>query len=221
MNESPVPPAQPPPPLSGLNPAADDPEVKGAERKALWALILAIAGLVVCGVPLIPALILANQALAVLTRPGIESGSRGIASAARIVAILGIAVLLLSAISAFVWFGRVVGPRPPPVPPPTATPAPMPPPSQPPLRRQPSPPPDTPGPGSVDEDSEVKGAEQKGIGGPILASASFAICTLSATPASIPADRVRRVRDRPDVQPNSPRVASAAKVAAISCPKGP
>lgn len=168
MNQPPLPPAQPPSPLSGLGPAAGDPEVKSAERKALWALILAIVGLVVCGVLLIPAWILANQALAVLDRPGVQSGSRGTASSARTVAIFGIAVLVLSAVSAFVW-GRVVGLPPHPVPPPTATPAPMPPPSQPPPRAVPPipapapppiqpPPPDTSFPGSVDEDPEVKGA---------------------------------------------------------------
>jgi len=156
MSQPPLPPAQPPPPLSGLGPAAGDPEVRSAERKALWALVLALAGLVVCGVPLIPALILANQALAVLGRSGIESGSRGMASAARIVAILGIAVLVLSAIGASVWFGTVVGLPPRPVPPPTATPVPMPPPIQPP------PPPSPPGPHSADEDPETKGARGDG-----------------------------------------------------------
>jgi hypothetical protein len=75
-----------------------DPEVQGAESKALWALILAIADFVICGILCIPALILANQALAVLDRPGVQSGSRGMASAARVLAIIGIVLLVLGAV---------------------------------------------------------------------------------------------------------------------------
>jgi len=82
----------------------EDPEVKGAESKALWALILAIADFVICGILCIPALILANQALAILDRPGVQSGSRGMASAARVLAIIGIVLLVLGVVVMIVMF---------------------------------------------------------------------------------------------------------------------
>jgi len=73
-----------------------DAEVKSAEQKALWGLILGIANFVCCNLLFIGALILGNQALAVLDRPGVQSGSRGMANAARILGFIGIPWLLIS-----------------------------------------------------------------------------------------------------------------------------
>jgi hypothetical protein len=87
----------------------DNEEVKGAETKALWALILAIADFVICGILCIPALILANQALAVLDRPGVQSTSRGMASAAKVMAIIGIVLLILGVIGGIIWVIFVAG----------------------------------------------------------------------------------------------------------------
>ena len=88
---------------------AEDPEVKGAEQKALWGLILAIASFVICNVLCIPAFILANDALRVLDRPEVHSGSRGLASAAKIVAIIGIVFLALGAVFMILWFIMLFG----------------------------------------------------------------------------------------------------------------
>ena len=75
-----------------------DPEVRSAEQKALIGLILGICNFVVCGFLCIPALILGNQALAVIDRPGVTSNSRGMAVAARVLGIIGIVLLAIAAI---------------------------------------------------------------------------------------------------------------------------
>jgi hypothetical protein len=73
-----------------------DAEVRGAEQKALIGLILGILNFIVgCAVLCIPALILGNQALAVLDRPGVQSNARGQAVAARVLGIVGIILLVL------------------------------------------------------------------------------------------------------------------------------
>jgi hypothetical protein len=83
---------------------AGDPEVKGAEQKAMIGMILGICNFVLCCVILfIPALILGNQALAVLDRPGVTSGSRGIAVAARVLGIIGIFWFLLCVIGTILY----------------------------------------------------------------------------------------------------------------------
>jgi len=84
-------------------------EVKGAEQQALWGLILGIANFVCCNLLFIGALILGNRALAVLDRPGVESGSRGQANAARILGIIGIFWLILSIIGGIIWGVVVAG----------------------------------------------------------------------------------------------------------------
>jgi len=61
-----------------------------------------IAGFIFCGLLYIPSLILANQALAVLDHPEVESGSRGVASAAKWLAIVGLVLLVLGTV---VWTG--------------------------------------------------------------------------------------------------------------------
>jgi hypothetical protein len=86
-----------------------DAEVKAAEQKALWGLILGIANFVCCPFLFIVALVLGNQALAVLDRPGVQSGSRGMANAARILGFIGIGWLILSIIGWIVWFVVVAG----------------------------------------------------------------------------------------------------------------
>jgi hypothetical protein len=76
-----------------------DPEVQSANTKALIGLILGIANFVLgCGILCIPALILGNQALAVLDRPGVPQDSRGLAVGARVLGIIGIALLIIGAI---------------------------------------------------------------------------------------------------------------------------
>jgi hypothetical protein len=80
-----------------------DAEVKAAEQKALWGLILGIANFVCCNLLFIGALILGNQALAVLDRPGVQSGSRGMANAARILGFIGIGYLILSIIGGIIY----------------------------------------------------------------------------------------------------------------------
>jgi hypothetical protein len=79
-------------------------EVSSAEQKALWALVSAIAGFVICGLLYVPALILANQALAVLDLPEVESGSRGMAIAAKWIAIVGLVLIVLGMI---VWIAMM------------------------------------------------------------------------------------------------------------------
>jgi len=86
-----------------------DAEVKSAEQKALWGLILGIANFVCCNLLFIGALIMGNQALAVLDRPGVQSGSRGMANAARILGIVGIFYLVLCIIGGIIWAVVVAG----------------------------------------------------------------------------------------------------------------
>jgi hypothetical protein len=92
--QPPGPPSAPPPGMAPLG--GRDAEVQGAEQKALIGLILGILNFVVgCAILCIPALILGNQALAVLDRPGVQSNARGQAVAARVLGIIGIIVLAL------------------------------------------------------------------------------------------------------------------------------
>ena len=99
------PPATPPPtPTPGAAGPAEDPEIKSAETKALWGLILGIGNFLICNLLWIPALIMGNQALAVLDRPGVESSSRGYASAARVLGIIGIIWMILSIVGMILWF---------------------------------------------------------------------------------------------------------------------
>jgi hypothetical protein len=77
-----------------------DPEVRSAGTKALVGLILGIANFMFCPLFCIPALILGNQALAVLNRPDVPKDSRGLAVAARVLGIIGIAAAVILAV---VW----------------------------------------------------------------------------------------------------------------------
>ncbi|MBM3477267.1 MAG: hypothetical protein FJX75_28705 [Armatimonadetes bacterium] len=61
----------------------------------------------ICGLLFIPALILGNQALAVLDRPGVASNSRGMAVAARVLGIIGIFWICLAVIGAILWFAFI------------------------------------------------------------------------------------------------------------------
>ena len=108
------PPGQPPgppmaPPPSGPPTGGLDAEVKSAEQKALWGLILGIANFVCCNLLFIGALILGNQALAVLDRPGVQSGSRGLAVAARVLGIIGIFWLVLGVIGGIIYALVIAG----------------------------------------------------------------------------------------------------------------
>jgi magnesium-transporting ATPase (P-type) len=83
-----------------MPPGAPSEEVRGAEQKAMIGLILGICNFVICGILCIPALILGNQALAVLDRPGVQSNSRNMANWARILGIIGIILLVVAVV---VW----------------------------------------------------------------------------------------------------------------------
>lgn len=107
--QPPGPPYAPPPHPSTPPPGGIDAEVKSAEQKALIGLILGIANFLCCNLLFIGALILGNQALAVLDRPGVQSGSRGIAVAARILGIIGIFWLALSIIGAIIYTLVIAG----------------------------------------------------------------------------------------------------------------
>jgi len=84
-------------------PGGPSEEVKSAEQKALWGLILGIANFFCCPLLFIGALIMGNQALAIIDRPGVQSGSRGMANAARILGFIGIAWLILTFIFWIIW----------------------------------------------------------------------------------------------------------------------
>ena len=104
------PPGQPPtPPPMGAPVAGPSEEIKSAEQKALIGMILGICNFLICNLLFIPALILGNQALAVLDRPGVESSARGQAAAARIMGIIGIFWLVLGVIFGIIWFVVIAG----------------------------------------------------------------------------------------------------------------
>lgn len=84
-------------------PAAQPPET---DQKAVWALVSAIAGFVICPVVLhIVGLVLANQSLEAIRSSGGRLTGDGMANVARILSIVG---LVLSAIGLVVFLAIAV-----------------------------------------------------------------------------------------------------------------
>ena len=87
--------------------------MKSAETKAIISLVLGIANIVLgsfcCALAWIPTLILANQALAVLDRRGVNSSSRGIAVAGRVLGFVGIGFMVLYGIGVLLYVLMIVG----------------------------------------------------------------------------------------------------------------
>lgn len=73
------------------------------EDRALWALLLAIFGWMICPIVAhILALVLASQSLAAIRRSGGWLRGEGMAAAARIIAIIGLTLSLLAVVAALI-----------------------------------------------------------------------------------------------------------------------
>ena len=83
--------------------------LREAESRAVWSLVLGILDFVVCPVLCLWALSMGNAALAVLERPDVDSSYRTMATAGRVLGIIGLVLLLVQAAVMFVMFGGIVG----------------------------------------------------------------------------------------------------------------
>ena len=90
-------PAPPPPPGYGQPPGYGG-QPPGTNKKAIWALVLGILGLLCCGILGIPALILGKQAQKEIDTSGGMQTGRGMATAGFILGIIACVLLVVTGI---------------------------------------------------------------------------------------------------------------------------
>ena len=89
----------PPPPPPGYGPGGGyGQQPVGSNKKAVWALVLGIVGILCCGVLGIPALILGKQAQAEIDASGGAQTGRGMATAGFVLGIIACVFLVISII---------------------------------------------------------------------------------------------------------------------------
>jgi len=84
-------------------------QLREAESRAVWSLVLGILDFVVCPVLCLWALSMGNAALQVLERPDVDSTYRTMATAGRVLGIIGIVGLVVWAGVVLLFFGGIFG----------------------------------------------------------------------------------------------------------------